>query len=94
MPRPRHFNKMSDDRSDVGIVGAKSLFSHRRKVSNSNLPYLGRFQHLTQHGQGFFEVQYQVETTSGLSAVGPQSCNIFAVLFFGEKIPLSRHRYI
>jgi hypothetical protein len=46
-----------------------------------------RFRHLTQHGQGFVEKQYQILTTFSLSAAGPQSRNIFAVCFFGEKIP-------
>jgi hypothetical protein len=41
------------------------------------------FQHFTQHGQGFLVSLLQV----------PQSRNIFAVLLFGEKIPLSRQYY-
>jgi hypothetical protein len=46
-----------------------------------------------QHGQGFFEVKNQLFTTFGFSAAGPQSRNIFAVRFFGEKIPPSRKYY-
>jgi hypothetical protein len=45
-----------------------------------------RFRHFSQHGQGFFEVKNQLFTTFGFSAAGPQSRNIFAVRFFGEKI--------
>jgi hypothetical protein len=52
-----------------------------------------RFRHFTQHGQGFFEVKNQLFTTFGFSAVGPQNRNIFAVRFFGEKIPPSRKNY-
>jgi hypothetical protein len=46
-----------------------------------------------QHGQGFFEVKNQLFTTFGFSAAGPQSRNIFAVLFFGEKIAPSGKYY-
>jgi hypothetical protein len=53
-------------------VGAKSIFSRR-------------FQHFTQHGQGFIEAKYQLFTTSSFSDAVPQSRNIFAVHFFGEK---------
>jgi hypothetical protein len=45
-----------------------------------------RFQHFTQHGQGFLEVKKQLFTTFGFSAAGPQSHNIFAVLFSAKKI--------
>ncbi len=49
-------------------VGAKSIFSPRRKVSNLNLIGISqvldalekhRFQHFTQHRQGFFEIKFQ-----------------------------------
>jgi hypothetical protein len=52
-----------------------------------------RFQHFTQHGQDFSEVKFQLFTTSGFSAAGPQSHNIFAFRFFGEKILPSRNGY-
>jgi hypothetical protein len=48
------------------------------------------FWHFSQHGKGFLEVKNQLFTIFGFSAAGPQSRNIFAVRFFGEKIPLSR----
>jgi hypothetical protein len=75
-------------------VGAKSIFSRRRKVSNFNQQYLGlwmrkerrRFRHFSQQGQGFFEVKNQLFSTFGFSAAGPQIRNIFSVHFFGEKI--------
>jgi hypothetical protein len=43
------------------------------------------FWHLTQHGQGFLVIQCQILTTSGLSAAGLQSCNIFMVHFLRCK---------
>jgi hypothetical protein len=46
-----------------------------------------------QHGHGFFEVKFQLFITSGFSAAGPQSRNIFAVHFFGGKIPLRSNSY-
>jgi hypothetical protein len=47
-----------------------------------------------QHGQGFFEVKKnQLFTTFGFSAAGPQSRNIFAVHFFGEKFAPSSKYY-
>jgi hypothetical protein len=46
-----------------------------------------------QHGQGFFDVKNQLSTTFGFSTAGPQSRNIFAVCFFGEKIALSGKYY-
>jgi hypothetical protein len=52
-----------------------------------------RFRLFTQHWQGFFEVKNQLFTTSEFSATGPQNGNIFAVRFFGEKIPPSRQYY-
>jgi hypothetical protein len=48
-----------------------------------------RFRHFSQQGQGFFEVKNQLFSTFGFSAAGPQSCNIFSVHFFYEKIPPS-----
>jgi hypothetical protein len=45
------------------------------------------FLHLTQQLQSFFEIQYQILTTFGLSAVNLESC-IFAVCFLAKK---SRH---
>jgi hypothetical protein len=46
-----------------------------------------RFWHLTQHGQDFsrYSIKYFF-LTSGLSAAGPQSRNIFTAFFFGKKI--------
>ncbi len=41
-------------------------------------------------GRFFFIGELSTFTTSGFSAAGPQSYNIFAVCFFGEKIPPSR----
>jgi hypothetical protein len=38
-----------------------------------------------------FEIQYQILATSVLSAEVLQSCNIFPIRFFGEKIPPRRH---
>jgi hypothetical protein len=52
-----------------------------------------RFRHFSQQGQGFFEVKNQLFSTFGFSAAGPQSCNIFSVHFFGEKIPPSGKYY-
>jgi hypothetical protein len=45
------------------------------------------FRHLTLNGQDFFNLQYQILATSGLSPAGRQSRDIFAAHFFGEKIP-------
>jgi hypothetical protein len=53
-----------------------------------------RFHHFTQHWQGFFEVKYQLFTTSSFSAAVSQSCNIFAVHIFGKKLPQSRNFYL
>jgi hypothetical protein len=64
-------------------VGAKSIFCRRRKVSDFYLLHLlvvdaiekPLFRHLTQHGQGSFMEQikqYEILTTSGLSARGPK----------------------
>jgi hypothetical protein len=50
-----------------------------------------RFLHFTQHGQCLKKIQYQIFTTSGLSAAGLQSCNIFGVCFSGKKITPCRH---
>jgi hypothetical protein len=67
-------------------MGAKSIISRRRKVSNFNCQVLDELErHFTQHGQGFFEVKNQLFTTFGFSAAGPQSRNIFAVRFFWAK---------
>jgi hypothetical protein len=52
-----------------------------------------RFRHFSQHGQGFCEVKNQLFSTFGFSAAGPQSRNIFAVHFFGEKIAPSGKYY-
>jgi hypothetical protein len=43
-----------------------------------------RFRHLIQHRQNYFEIQYQILATSGLSAGGRS-------LFFGEIILPCRH---
>jgi hypothetical protein len=52
-----------------------------------------RFRHFSQHGQGFFEIKNQLLTTFGFSAACPQSRNIFAVRFFGEKFAPSGKYY-
>jgi hypothetical protein len=74
-------------------MGAKSIYSRCRKVSDFQLllffSWVNRkapfFQHLTQPVQDFFVIQYQVLTTFGFSAAGPQSRKMFSVHFFSEK---------
>jgi hypothetical protein len=73
-------------------VDAKSIFSRRRKVNDFNSLYLGfqksrkaPFSTFNSLWEGLFQDTISNLETFGLSAAGPQICNILVACFFGEK---------
>ncbi len=73
-------------KTTVGTKSIFSIFSIFSKQLQITISWVldelekRHFRHFTQHGQGFFEVKYQLFTTSGSSAAGPQRCKVATFL--------------